>query len=250
MTSAWDRRIARAGELRKSSAAAAELLDLYARLATLQKSIFEDLTTAPETDPAAVARYFPRLLALVEQCGPPAAAEYARHHLRTESERESMSLAHWNDLSAAYDGGRFLARVLLQPLAEALAARGTVSPSPSSGVCPFCGARPLAAVLRGEGEGARRSLLCSLCATEWEFRRILCPHCAEQHKDKLPVYVAAEFDYIRVEACDTCRTYLKSIDLSRNGLAVPIVDELSSVPLNVWAEVQGYAKLEPNLLGL
>jgi formate dehydrogenase maturation protein FdhE len=38
--------------------------------------------------------------------------------------------------------------------------------------------------------------------------------------------------------------------LTRNGLAVPVVDELATVPLNIWAEEHGYAKLQPNLLGM
>jgi hypothetical protein len=63
-------------------------------------------------------------------------------------------------------------------------------------------------VLRPLGDGAKRSLVCSLCATEWEYRRIVCPACGEESVDKLPAYVAegAEqgFDHIRVEACDTC----------------------------------------------
>jgi formate dehydrogenase maturation protein FdhE len=33
-------------------------------------------------------------------------------------------------------------------------------------------------------------------------------------------------------------------------LAVPVVDELASVPLDIWAEEQGYTKLQPNLLGM
>ena len=105
-------------------------------------------------------------------------------------------------------------------------------------------------VLRGEGEGAKRSLICSLCSLEWEFRRILCPGCGEEAVDKLPVFTAGQFEHVRVEACDTCRTYIKSVDLTRNGLAVPIVDELATVPLNIWADEHGYLKLQPNLLGL
>ena len=30
----------------------------------------------------------------------------------------------------------------------------------------------------------------------------------------------------------------------------PLVDELASVPLNVWAQEHGYAKLHANLLGM
>ena len=43
---------------------------------------------------------------------------------------------------------------------------------------------------------------------------------------------------------------LSIIDLSKNGLADPLVDELASVPLDLWAQEHGYAKLHPNLLGM
>jgi FdhE protein len=57
-------------------------------------------------------------------------------------------------------------------------------------------------------------------------------------------------NYIRVEACDTCKTFLKSVDLSKNGLAVPVVDELASTALTIWADEHGYTKLETNLFGM
>jgi FdhE protein len=57
-------------------------------------------------------------------------------------------------------------------------------------------------------------------------------------------------DHIRVDACEQCKTYIKSIDLTRDGHAVPVVDELATVALNIWAEDRGYAKLESNLFGL
>lgn len=146
--------------------------------------------------------------------------------------------------------GRFFARVLLQPYAEYLASRGDVQAEPESRTCPFCSSWPLAGVLHGEGEGAKRWLLCSVCSTEWPFRRVLCWNCGEEHKDKLPIYTAAEFDAIRVDACDTCRIYLKSVDLTKDGHAVPIVDEIATVALDIWAEEHGYSKLETNLLGM
>jgi FdhE protein len=55
---------------------------------------------------------------------------------------------------------------------------------------------------------------------------------------------------MRVEACDVCRTYIKSVDLTGNGHAVPAVDELATVALNIWADERGYLKLETNLLGM
>jgi FdhE protein len=55
---------------------------------------------------------------------------------------------------------------------------------------------------------------------------------------------------VRVEACDTCKTYIKAVDLTKYGLAEPVVDEIVTVPLNIWAEEHGYVKLAPNLLGM
>jgi len=117
-------------------------------------------------------------------------------------------------------------------------------------VCPLCGEKPVAAVLRPEGDGAKRFLLCSVCLKEWEFRRILCPNCGEEDLQKLPVFGAKEYPYIRIEACDTCKTYIKAIDMTRNGLAVPEVDELASLALDLWAVEKGYTKLQPNLFGM
>ena len=56
--------------------------------------------------------------------------------------------------------------------------------------------------------------------------------------------------HVRVEACDTCKRYLKSVDLTTNGLAVPVVDEIAAAPLDLWAAEHGYQKIELNLLGL
>jgi len=35
-----------------------------------------------------------------------------------------------------------------------------------------------------------------------------------------------------------------------NGHADPIVDEIASAPLDLWARDRGYAKLQKNLLGM
>src|SRR5262249_42626795 len=145
----------------------------------------------------------------------------------------------------------FFARTFLEPYAEHLARRATIhEDGVRASTCPFCDARPRVGVLRPEGNGAKRSLLCSLCSTEWDYRRIVCPACGEETIDKLPIYTASEFDYVRVECCDTCKTYIKTVDLTKNGLAIPVVDELATIPLDLWAQEKGYAKLEPSLLGM
>jgi FdhE protein len=98
------------------------------------------------------------------------------------------------------------------------------------------------------GDGGQRSLVCSFCLGEWEFRRIVCPGCGEEDHAKLPVYTAEEFKHVRVECCDSCRNYIKTVDLTRNGLADPVVDEIASIALDLWAQKQGYTKLQVNLM--
>jgi FdhE protein len=116
--------------------------------------------------------------------------------------------------------------------------------------CPSCGSKPVVGALRGEGDGTKRALICHSCASEWRYRRLICPNCGEEDKVKLPLYIAAQIDHVRVEACDTCRTYLKSVDLTKDGFAVPVVDEIATVALTLWADEHGYMKIEANLLGM
>ena len=105
-------------------------------------------------------------------------------------------------------------------------------------------------VLRPLGDGGQRSLVCSFCLAEWEFRRIVCPACGEENHAKLPVYTADELKHVRVEACDSCRSYIKTVDMTKSGRAEPVVDEMAAIPLDLWAAEQGYAKLQLNLLQL
>ncbi len=245
--SAWDRRIARAEELARTCPPAAELLRFYREIARFQKAIYEQLKSDGRHPPvSALLPHFPALLSLVKRIGPAPVAHVAEELAQDHSQ--------WDGLLA--DGGNtgveteFFARCLLQPYTEYLASRSDIALGVVQPACPFCDNKPVAAVLRGEGEGAKRSLLCSLCATEWEFRRLLCPNCGEESEPKLPVYTAHEFPHVRIEACDSCHTYIKSVDLTKNGLAVPVVDELATVSLNLWAEEHSYTKLQLNLLGM
>lgn len=159
----------------------------------------------------------------------------------------------------------FFPRAFVQPLAEALVTRalrdvaeggadradGLPGGGDARAACPYCGAAPLAAVLRDEPEvKGRRTLLCSLCLTEWTFPRTRCPACGEERAEKRPHHVAESWPHVRLEECGSCRTYVKAIDLRETGLAVPVVDELASVELDLWAGEQGLAKLRANLLGM
>ncbi len=270
----WDKRIARARTLAALRPAAAEALIFYAAVAEYQKSLVSadpygprpqgsEVRSRPlvETlDLGAVLAAIPSFLARLPRVAPARLAESATGLRRFERDQ-------WLHLVHSYFAGdgrdldkddhvlRFVLEAVLQPFVEqaAIAEAEKRRPRPNASGparCPFCNALPVVGVLREEGHGAKRTLVCALCLMEWEYLRVLCPSCGEQQFDALPVYTADELEYLRIEACDHCHRYLKTIDLTKDGLAVPLVDDIASVSLDLWARDRGYVRLRANLLGL
>jgi FdhE protein len=140
----------------------------------------------------------------------------------------------------------FIELALLGPWTEAQPTASTRADNE----CPVCGHKPQAALLIPEFDGLRRKLACSVCWWEWDFKRILCPGCGETDFDRLVSWQAEEFPHLRVDACESCKTYLVTADLSRDKNAVAMVDDLAAIPLHFWAAEQGYRHLEPNVFGI
>lgn len=263
-------RIERAKYLASKHPFAAQILQFFQYVASFQQELCERIPDAwggqPVVLPGKEVRselnlvlllpQFPAFLALVKQRAPKPLSEAAEA-------LETKGSSAWIALLADYWalGGRtgersedvhenFLCRGFLQPFAELVAARKQPPPQVAVGsVCPLCEARPVVGLLRPEGDGGKRFLVCSFCGHEWEFRRILCAACGETREEQLPVFVAEQFPHIRVEACDSCRHFLRTVDLTKDGNAVPIVDDLAAIPLTLWASEHGYERIEPNLLG-
>jgi FdhE protein len=266
-STAWDRRLRRAEELAAAHPFAAEGLRFYSRVTGFQRSLYEELAAASgpakrarppgalrdDLEPASLLPRFAPFLSLIAEIAPFPLAEAAVALSAAGSERWREVLGgFWREGAAALTAAEALiAWTFLQPQAEHLA--GRTEPPETHGtpsLCPLCSGPPQVGALRPQGDGGKRSLICSLCAHEWDFRRIVCPACGEESVDKLPVYVAEELPHVRVEACDTCHRYIKTIDLTKDGRAVPVVDELAAIPLSLWAAERGYEKLSGNLLGL
>lgn len=162
---------------------------------------------------------------------------------------EESLTRYWNGTASNRTIESFFLHAFLQPIAECFAESSNVSGENSScTTCPYCSHKPVCGVLRPLGDGAKRSLICSFCNTEWEYRRLICPSCEQENVDLLPVYTAEDFAYIRIEACELCKGFIKTIDLTREGRAVPVIDEIGSPVLTLWAKQNGYRKLERNLL--
>ena len=269
----WDLRIQRATELAGRHPFAAEGLRFYERIASFQKSLYTGLAagngTGKKERPAGRLRdelelfvllpWFASFLSFVQDIAPAPLVEAASSLSAAGGMRwEEVLDEFWR---AGAPGGaigttldpteELIAWAFLQPYAEHLADH-TEQPElhATPFLCPVCSGRPQVGVLRPQGDGGKRSLICSLCATEWDFRRIVCSACGEEDVHKLPVYVAEEHPHVRVEACDTCRYYIKTIDLTKDGRAVPVVDELAAIPLSLWASEHEYTKVSTNLLGI
>ena len=265
----YDARIRRAERLSSEHTFAAEFLDFYKHVAAFQKTLRANIAassgaksrSAPATglrdplDLTVLLPHFRGFLSTIEQHAPPALAKSAHQMSLLPSDSWVASLEAYWEHAGKYDQqvgalAQFLARAFLQPYAEFRAAQTPRAPQVVTvRVCPLCGSRPLMGVLRVEGDSGKRFLLCSFCSQEWEFRRIHCPTCGEEAEGKLPVYVAEQLPHIRVEACDTCKFYLRTVDLTKDGHAIPLVDDLAAIPLTLWAHEHGYARLQPNLLG-
>jgi FdhE protein len=149
----------------------------------------------------------------------------------------------------------FLARASTQPVLEALPelAAALHRDEQDDRRCPRCGGLPQLAVFPETGEAlltAQRTLVCSRCSNEWVMSRMTCVSCGETSGAKMPILSDVDsFPHLRVDACEICRRYLITVDLRKDPRAVPIVDELAALPLDLVAAERGYTKIARNLMG-
>lgn len=274
----YQARIQRAELLASRYLFAAEILNFYRRVATFQQQFYEQLPRRWGKQPVAPAdgdlrsslnlsvllEPFADFLSVVGRHAPAPLATHVR-------QMRAQGAPHWTEAltefwrsglleppknagedasTAASQLQEFLARAFLQPYAEFIVGAMLPPVLPMTVCrCPRCNSLPLLGVLRPEGEGGKRYLQCSLCSQEWEFRRIFCAHCGEEKEDWLAVYVAEQFPHIRVETCESCKHCLRTVDLTKDGNAIPLVDDLAAIPLGLWARENGYKRIQDNFFG-
>jgi FdhE protein len=260
----WEARIVRARQLARAYPAAAQVLDFYAVLAGTQAALAahgaavrEGATFHESLDVDAAAAALPELLSTIVRIAP-APLSAAAEEIRSAGAdvRRDLVERYWTKREHDDPRRSFIAEALLQPFAEQAAARfrptwdaaGQIAPERMA--CGACSGRPVVAALREEAHGARRSLICGFCLTESPAPRLACAACGETRFEKLAVYRADEIAATRIDACDSCSTYIKTIDLTKDATAVPIVDDLATLTLDLWARGQGLTRIRPNLLRL
>ena len=162
-------------------------------------------------------------------------------------------------------------------LAEDAGAACADDPSPKGDRrCPRCGGLPQLS-FRTDAEdplvSGRRYLVCARCGQSWSYSASSCPSCGETSGSRRTVYAerrgepvvrgggedhvatgvapadAPTFPHLRIDACGSCERYLIDVDVARDRQAVPEVDELAAMPLDLFAAEHGLSKITPNLMG-
>lgn len=119
--------------------------------------------------------------------------------------------------------------------------------------CPICGSKPVMAELVGQER--KKFLVCSRCGYEWRFKRTQCPFCEnEERKGFKYFFTENEGRVYRVETCQKCKKYIKTVDTQElDGKCIPAVEDIGTLHLDVIAQKEGYERpvspLGLNLLG-
>ena len=255
ITAYADRR-KRAAELAERYDFAREPLALYGALSEAQERVFERARAdRPNVDDLAgyvVRAALPDVMGAVMSAG-------------TETLREAVLLRfHEGDLERmvtswlrgeTQDGTDvFLARAATAPVLEALPELARALPiAGEERFCPACGGAPQVSVFVDSGEAlvtGQRRLVCARCANEWVYPRVTCVACGETESSKLVVLAdPQQLPHLRIDACERCKRYIVSVDARLEGHAVPVVDELAAIPLDITAAERGFTKVTPNLMG-
>lgn len=106
------------------------------------------------------------------------------------------------------------------------------------GYCPVCGSPPGLGWLEGDGS---RSLFCSFCWHQWPLQRVLCPFCGNREQGRLAyIYSEDEREY-RLDVCDSCRKYIKTVDTRNLARAsYPPLEQIASLHMDLKAVEAGY----------
>jgi hypothetical protein len=145
----------------------------------------------------------------------------------------------------------FLAQAGLRPGLDAYFSRVRAMPE---GVwparpCPWCGGPPAFVELVA---GGRRRLSCHLCGGAWAAAAPGCAFCGTVEPGAVVALTDETLeDGDIVEACRSCRSYLKGVDRRRRYTAgSPLVEDWSTPDLDVRAMSRGYRRPTPSLAHL
>jgi hypothetical protein len=271
MDAPWAAHRRRATALRERYPFAAEVLGLYLALLDIwdeaARSVESDRPEPDRLPQWAAQRVLPGVVAATGAAGPELLAKAVRDVVdRGDAEATLVAWLAGEELPPVE---RYLARATLQAPLSALSSVDTNSSPRDDRHCPSCGGEPQLS-WRGHDEdplvSGRRHLVCARCSHSWAYSSSACPGCGETSGSRSAVYAErrdgpvvgrlaenderATFPHLRIAACTACRRYVIDVDRGRDSQAVPEVDELAALPLDLYAADQGLVKITPNLMGL
>ena len=105
----------------------------------------------------------------------------------------------------------------------------------AKGYCPVCGSLPALSMF--EGEAGERFLLCGFCEHKWSSRRLYCPFCDNTDSKALNYLYSEEEKEYRVDLCDKCKKYIKTIDTRKTERIIyPPLENVATLHLDIKAK--------------
>jgi FdhE protein len=112
------------------------------------------------------------------------------------------------------------------------------------GYCPVCGSLPFLSLLKEEV--GKRYLICSYCSYEWRIDRMFCPFCSNKEQESLHYLFAEGEEAYRIDLCEKCHQYIKTIDYRKLEKSDPVLEDLATLHFDVLASQKGYKRPVPN----
>ncbi len=237
--------------LRSRHEEAREVLDFYEHILLFQKELYEALE-GKEANWRKGMKWLYKLLDLCVQHGTQPIGERAQELKYTERELLGQAVDGFLKEKKAEPIDRLIFLSFLQPFYQRMAEEAEVNKEEWFKTrCPFCGFKPhLSYIADTEEVEGGRFLVCILCGTEWLYNRNRCVSCGNEEDQHINYFYEEENRAVQLQACDVCGKYIKLIDMRVNGLAVPQVDDIATLALDLWAQERGYTRFEPNIFGL
>lgn len=111
-------------------------------------------------------------------------------------------------------------------------------------VCPVCGYLPDMAMTL-DAEGGKRYLHCALCEATWAYKRMACAVCGSEDAENLGCFREEGDDRYRIDFCDTCRGYIKSVRIPKFEEPKNFdltVENVLTVRLDASVMLKGYSR--------